>query len=176
MPKQTTFKRNSTSLCFFPMIILKTKCNILYLFSAGLGRTGTLIACYMMKHYKFTAAECIAWCRICRPGSIIGPQQNFLEEKQAWLWMQGDLHRAKVKVRHYSSRFIISAFDLMVNNFMIKNNNVMLKSHLQCMSLALYTGSKVYFHNKYNFNLIFNSFFTSCFMIEMAMVVVNLAK
>lgn len=47
---------------------------------AGLGRTGTLIACYMMKHFKFTAAECIAWCRICRPGSIIGPQQNFLEE------------------------------------------------------------------------------------------------
>ncbi len=47
---------------------------------AGLGRTGTLIACYMMKHYKFTAAESIAWLRICRPGSVIGPQQNFLEE------------------------------------------------------------------------------------------------
>jgi cell division cycle 14 len=47
---------------------------------AGLGRTGTLIACYMMKHYKFTAAEAIAWLRICRPGSVIGPQQNFLEE------------------------------------------------------------------------------------------------
>ena len=28
---------------------------------AGLGRTGTLIACYMMKHYKMTADECIAW-------------------------------------------------------------------------------------------------------------------
>ena len=47
---------------------------------AGLGRTGTLIACYIMKHYKFTAAEAIAWVRICRPGSVIGPQQNFLEE------------------------------------------------------------------------------------------------
>ena len=47
---------------------------------AGLGRTGTLIGLYMMKHYKFTAAETIAWIRICRPGSIIGPQQNFLEE------------------------------------------------------------------------------------------------
>ena len=33
------------------------------LYLAGLGRTGTLIACYMMKHYKFTAAECIAWIR-----------------------------------------------------------------------------------------------------------------
>ncbi|KAM7378745.1 hypothetical protein PAMP_004344 [Pampus punctatissimus] len=47
---------------------------------AGLGRTGTLIGCYLMKHYRFTAAEAIAWIRICRPGSIIGPQQNFLEE------------------------------------------------------------------------------------------------
>lgn len=48
--------------------------------AAGLGRTGTLIACYIMKHYKFTHAEAIAWIRICRPGSIIGPQQHFLEE------------------------------------------------------------------------------------------------
>ncbi|KAM9361105.1 dual specificity protein phosphatase CDC14B isoform 5-T5 [Symphorus nematophorus] len=49
---------------------------------AGLGRTGTLIGCYMMKHYRLTAAEAIAWIRICRPGSIIGPQQNFVEEQE----------------------------------------------------------------------------------------------
>ncbi|KAM4640739.1 dual specificity protein phosphatase CDC14A isoform 2-T2 [Discoglossus pictus] len=64
---------------------------------AGLGRTGTLIACYIMKHYRFTHSEAIAWIRICRPGSIIGPQQHFLEEKQTWLWLQGDLHRSHVK-------------------------------------------------------------------------------
>lgn len=45
---------------------------------AGLGRTGTLIACWMMKEYGLTAAECMAWLRICRPGSVIGPQQEFL--------------------------------------------------------------------------------------------------
>jgi len=33
-----------------------------------------------MKHHKFTTAEVIAWLRICRPGSVIGPQQNYLEE------------------------------------------------------------------------------------------------
>uniref|UniRef100_A0A4W5RTS8 Cell division cycle 14Ab n=1 Tax=Hucho hucho TaxID=62062 RepID=A0A4W5RTS8_9TELE len=38
---------------------------------AGLGRTGTLIGCYLMKHYHFTAAETIAWIRVCRPGSVI---------------------------------------------------------------------------------------------------------
>ena len=30
---------------------------------AGLGRTGTNIAAYMMKHYRYTAKESIAWCR-----------------------------------------------------------------------------------------------------------------
>ncbi|KAM8888717.1 dual specificity protein phosphatase CDC14AB isoform 1-T2 [Synchiropus picturatus] len=62
---------------------------------AGLGRTGTLIGCYLMKHYRFTAAEAIAWIRICRPGSVIGPQQHFLEEKQASLWLQGDNQRTQ---------------------------------------------------------------------------------
>ena len=35
---------------------------------AGLGRTGTNIAAYMIKHYGYTAKESTAWCRVCRPG------------------------------------------------------------------------------------------------------------
>ncbi|GIY47782.1 dual specificity protein phosphatase CDC14A [Caerostris darwini] len=62
---------------------------------AGLGRTGTLIACYIMKHHHFTAAEAIAWVRICRPGSIIGHQQHWLEEKQGLLCYQGNIFRAE---------------------------------------------------------------------------------
>ena len=49
---------------------------------AGLGRTGTLIALYMMKHFGFTANEAMGWLRICRPGSIIGPQQQFLVDQE----------------------------------------------------------------------------------------------
>jgi protein-tyrosine phosphatase len=45
---------------------------------AGLGRTGTLIAAYMMKHHGFSAAEAIGWLRIVRPGSVIGIQQQYL--------------------------------------------------------------------------------------------------
>ena len=41
---------------------------------AGLGRTGTLIALYIMKHYGFPPADFIGWIRIARPGSILGPQ------------------------------------------------------------------------------------------------------
>ena len=50
---------------------------------AGLGRTGTLIGCYAMKHFKFPAAYFIGWIRIARPGSILGPQQHYLLEKEA---------------------------------------------------------------------------------------------
>ncbi|XP_062371578.1 dual specificity protein phosphatase CDC14AB [Sardina pilchardus] len=83
---------------------------------AGLGRTGTLIGCYLMKHYRFTAPEAIAWIRICRPGSIIGPQQHFLEEKQALLWQQGEVQRAQHQQRVMEDRgvgHLISSLDHM---------------------------------------------------------------
>ncbi|GMF31114.1 unnamed protein product [Phytophthora lilii] len=49
---------------------------------AGLGRTGTAIATFLIKNYRFSAPEAIAWCRICRPGCIVGPQQHFLAVKE----------------------------------------------------------------------------------------------
>ncbi|XP_011496073.1 PREDICTED: dual specificity protein phosphatase CDC14A-like [Ceratosolen solmsi marchali] len=62
---------------------------------AGLGRTGTLIATYVMKHYKMTAREAIAWLRICRPGSVIGYQQLWLEEMEISLLRAGRRFRYK---------------------------------------------------------------------------------
>lgn len=56
---------------------------------AGLGRTGTCIGAYIMKHYRFTASEVIAWMRICRPGCVIGPQQQFLQEIEQRMWQLG---------------------------------------------------------------------------------------
>lgn len=56
---------------------------------AGLGRTGTCIGAYLMKHYGFTAKEVIAWMRICRPGCVIGPQQHYLEKIERLMWEQG---------------------------------------------------------------------------------------
>ncbi|OMJ65716.1 hypothetical protein SteCoe_30415 [Stentor coeruleus] len=49
---------------------------------AGLGRTGTLIGIYAMKHFDFPAADFIGWIRLCRPGSVLGPQQQFLVEME----------------------------------------------------------------------------------------------
>ncbi|XP_039084386.1 dual specificity protein phosphatase CDC14A isoform X2 [Hyaena hyaena] len=95
---------------------------------AGLGRTGTLIACYVMKHYRFTHAEIIAWIRICRPGSIIGPQQHFLEEKQASLWVQGDIFRSKLKNRPSSegsiNKILSSLDDMSIGGNLTKIQNV----------------------------------------------------
>ena len=39
---------------------------------AGLGRTGTLIALYLMKHYGFTAREAMEWLQIVQAGSVMG--------------------------------------------------------------------------------------------------------
>ena len=58
---------------------------------AGLGRTGTLIGLYAMKHYKFPAAAFIGWIRIARPGSILGPQQFYLIEMEDYYLGQQDL-------------------------------------------------------------------------------------
>ncbi|XP_056112548.1 dual specificity protein phosphatase CDC14AB isoform X2 [Rhinichthys klamathensis goyatoka] len=93
---------------------------------AGLGRTGTLIGCYLMKHYRFTASEAIAWIRVCRPGSIIGPQQHYLEEKQASLWAHGDIHRSKQ--RQYEDRSVphlISSIDnLSISTSIFKSHSL----------------------------------------------------
>eukprot|EP00928_Gymnodinium_smaydae_P084208 TRINITY_DN6747_c0_g1_i1.p1 TRINITY_DN6747_c0_g1~~TRINITY_DN6747_c0_g1_i1.p1 ORF type:complete len:431 (-),score=44.33 TRINITY_DN6747_c0_g1_i1:67-1359(-) len=56
---------------------------------AGLGRTGTLIGLYVMKHYGITAREFIAWSRLSRPGSVIGPQQQFLCDMQQEMFRHG---------------------------------------------------------------------------------------
>ncbi|KAL4075737.1 tyrosine protein phosphatase [Scleroderma citrinum] len=49
---------------------------------AGLGRTGTLIGAYLVWKYGFTASEAIGFMRIVRPGSVVGPQQQYMYLKQ----------------------------------------------------------------------------------------------
>ena len=62
---------------------------------AGLGRTGTLVALYMMKHHGFTAREAMGWLRIVRPGSVIGPQQQFLCDREALMHRCGETYRRR---------------------------------------------------------------------------------
>mmetsp|Transcript_15097 Transcript_15097/g.37794 ORF Transcript_15097/g.37794 Transcript_15097/m.37794 type:complete len:613 (+) Transcript_15097:111-1949(+) len=57
---------------------------------AGLGRTGTLICLWLMRKYRFTGREAIGYNRLIRPGSILGPQQEYLLEKEQEMWALGD--------------------------------------------------------------------------------------
>jgi len=52
---------------------------------AGLGRTGTLIGLWCMREVGFPARAFIGWNRVCRPGSILGPQQQYLCEMERQL-------------------------------------------------------------------------------------------
>lgn len=61
---------------------------------AGLGRTGVLICAYMIKHFGFSAEEAMGYIRVCRPGSVIGPQQHYLAHYGPALQRLGEEMRA----------------------------------------------------------------------------------
>ena len=58
-----------------------------------------LICAYLIKHYYFTAEEAIGYIRICRPGSVIGPQQKFLISKAKQLSAEGHEFREALQAR-----------------------------------------------------------------------------
>jgi cell division cycle 14 len=71
---------------------------------AGLGRTGTLIGCYMIFKYDWDGDEAIAWIRLARSGSVIGPQQLFLTKI-------GEVIRAWRHDRNFTRRLTEFGFD-----------------------------------------------------------------
>lgn len=56
---------------------------------AGLGRTGTLIGLHTMKHWMFPSRAFIGWIRLCRPGSMLGTQQQFLCDLEREMFQAG---------------------------------------------------------------------------------------
>ena len=73
---------------------------------AGLGRTGVLICAYLIKHHGFAPEEAIGYIRICRPGSVIGPQQKFLLSRAKQLAAEGQEFREALLVSHWE-RFML---------------------------------------------------------------------
>ena len=68
---------------------------------AGLGRTGTLACCYIMRQYGLTAREAMAWVRIARPGSVVGPQQHYLERIEAQIRRARLDDKAREDISHW---------------------------------------------------------------------------
>eukprot|EP00929_Paragymnodinium_shiwhaense_P112057 TRINITY_DN80316_c0_g1_i1.p1 TRINITY_DN80316_c0_g1~~TRINITY_DN80316_c0_g1_i1.p1 ORF type:complete len:686 (+),score=118.82 TRINITY_DN80316_c0_g1_i1:139-2196(+) len=70
---------------------------------AGLGRTCTLMGLYAMKHCQFPARAFIGWARMCRPGSVLGPQQQFLVDMQPEMFHEGTLMASPLAAREARS-------------------------------------------------------------------------
>lgn len=68
---------------------------------AGLGRTGTLIGIWAMKHFQIPAEPFIGWIRIARPGSILGPQQFYLPQVEPKYIHS---HLSAQKSRHFTQQ------------------------------------------------------------------------
>jgi protein-tyrosine phosphatase len=81
----------------FLSIVDKAKGGVAVHCKAGLGRSVTLIGAYVIRKYKVSAHVFIAWARIARPGSVIGPQQHFLVEFEHLLRRQGTPNPRKLK-------------------------------------------------------------------------------
>jgi len=66
-----------------------------------------------MKHYGFPPAAYIGWIRIARPGSILGPQQNYLlNMDQRMMQIGGEAKRNELLSKVNSSK-ISSGLDAM---------------------------------------------------------------
>jgi cell division cycle 14 len=87
---------------------------------AGLGRTGTCIGSYMMKHEFFTAHELIGWLRLCRPGSVIGPQQQFMESIEQKMWSLNKHAKAFTEASKQSTSGNITTYGQDRNGVMIQ--------------------------------------------------------
>ena len=80
---------------------------------AGLGRTGTLIGLYCMKHFGFPPAAFIGWIRIARPGSILGPQQQYLNNMDRRMMdLGGEQKRRELMARINSNRMSDSGVEI----------------------------------------------------------------
>lgn len=112
---------------------------------AGLGRTGTLIAAYIMKHYRWPANEIIAWLRICRPGSVIGPQQIYLTNMQNELFRRGEEYHRIHKNKYGQPSNYLKHFNLLTSkDHILLNSNTDNKYSSQDYSRTGYSKNRDY--------------------------------
>ena len=62
--------------------------------ASGIGKNGNMHRLLLHEAPKFRW-QSVAWFRICRPGSVIGPQQHFMQEMERVLWQEGEAFKLK---------------------------------------------------------------------------------
>eukprot|EP01114_Cavostelium_apophysatum_P015947 TRINITY_DN4451_c0_g1_i1.p1 TRINITY_DN4451_c0_g1~~TRINITY_DN4451_c0_g1_i1.p1 ORF type:complete len:501 (+),score=81.70 TRINITY_DN4451_c0_g1_i1:87-1589(+) len=95
----------------------------------GIGRTGTLIACYLMRSFKFTALEAIGFLRLRRPGSVSSMQQQFLMEMEEQIWKLAEGPSAQLSPYHENVRLCNLETVLKVNLMNSTNNLLFFRLH-----------------------------------------------
>lgn len=73
-----------------------------------------------MKHYRFPAAYFIGWIRLCRAGSILGPQQQWLIKIQDKMFSEGNIFRLNNHIFIHPDW--IKSGDKAILNNLTKNN------------------------------------------------------
>lgn len=72
-----------------------------------------------MKHYHMPAPAFIAWARICRPGSVLGPQQQYMGKLQMTRFKEGYkspiLNSLDPEMAELTKRFSEMSMDLNMN-------------------------------------------------------------
>lgn len=68
---------------------------------AGLGRTGTMIATFLIKKFNLQASDVIAYLRMMRPGSVLGMQARYLDSIQYMLRGESIPDDAKAYLSQY---------------------------------------------------------------------------
>ncbi|KAH7291860.1 hypothetical protein KP509_29G038800 [Ceratopteris richardii] len=112
---------------------------------AGLGRTGVLIGCYLMRNFRFTANEAIGYLRVLRPGSVIGPQQHFLRDMQSRMWKAGDTLRRQRSENNRSNRMVHANSSQDNHHSRAAERSASLSSPLAALSL---TGTQSWSQNR----------------------------
>lgn len=91
---------------------------------AGRGRTGTMLACSLVRFWGFEAVHAIAWVRLCRAACIVGIQQGFVRMIESSLRIKTSSTGNRIQSAHASPANSVRQIHLIVPSGVRKLTNV----------------------------------------------------